>query len=288
MKKLIIAFFSIAVVMVACKKDQILGTADDLVRDGAYLTLTEAGNNQIAPDPASSVSIKVGSVGEQVASVNIYVVRDQDLDPTHWKLVKNVAFSDGVELRVTSTDIATALGIDLTDIKGGDVFTLYNEAVTQAGKKFSLANTATDFESQAPFNMALQWQALGVCAFDAAPFTGKFIVDVDTWADFAPGDELDVVAGPGTNQITITAYPSPAFGINRQPFVVDVDPATGAATVASQVVGDYPGFDTNVKVETTGNTNFVFACTGVIQLTLNLSGDGGNIGDVQLNLHKKG
>jgi len=287
MKKIIGAFLGIVLLGTACKKSEILGEADQLGRDGAYLTLTEAGNNQIAPDPNSTVSIKVGSVGQPVASVNIYVVRGQDLNKANWKLIKNVAFSDGVELSVSAPEVAAALGIDLTDIKGGDVFTFYNEAVTTAGKMFSLDNVTTDFESQAPFNMALQWSALGVCAFDPAPFTGIFIVDVDTWADFAAGDEIDVAAGPGTNQISITAYPSPAFGINRQPFIVDVDPATGAATVASQVIGDYPGFDTNVKVETTGNTNFVFACTGVIQLTLDISGDGGDYGNYNLVLHKK-
>ena len=286
MKKIIFAFMGILLIGTACKKSVILGTPDELGTDGAYLTLTEQGNIQIAPDPASSVSIKVGSVGQPVASVNIYVVRGQDLNKANWKLIKNVPFSDGVELNVTAPEIATALGVPLDDIKGGDVFTFYNEAVTVAGKMFSLANITTDFESQAPFNMAMQWSALGVCAFDPAPFTGNFAVNVDEWQDFAVGDVVTSQAGPGANQITLTVYPSPAFGTNRQPFIVDVDPATGAATVASQVIGDYPGFDTNLKVETVGTANFVFGCTGHIQLTLNFTGDGGDYGDYLLVLEK--
>jgi len=83
----------------------------------------------------------------------------------------------------------------------------------------------------------------------------------------------------------MTVYPKPGVGTNRQPIVVNINPSTGAATVASQVYGDYPGFDTNLKVRHVGVSNWVFSCVGTITLRLNHTG-AANWGDYTLRLKK--
>ncbi|MGE5106214.1 MAG: hypothetical protein ACM3H8_01620 [Sphingobacteriales bacterium] len=289
MKKIIIVCIAIASIAVAgCKKGDISGDKNALT-EAAYLTLQSTISSTINYDDRATaeVGIKVGSVGVPVDKVNVYVVKGADLNKSNWKMVKSFPFSDGVTLNVKATEIATALGVSVDELEPGSSYTFYNEAVTKDGRNFSLDNVTTDFESQAPYNMALRWSIAIVCPFDPAPFNGNFVVDVDGWNDFAPGSIIAVKPGPGDNQISITAYPNPDFGINRKDIIVDVVPATGVASVAPQVYGDYPGFDTNLSVQTVGNANFVFACTGVIKLTLDHSSSAGDYGNYQLTLHKQ-
>ncbi len=261
-------------VAVSCKKQIIKGVSDDL-GTGAYLTLKETIRNTIdyAARTTSSASIKVDGVGAPIDNVVIYVVAGQDLDKNNWKKIKTVPFSQDVILEVKATEMATALGISVDDLQPGSSYTFYNEAVLKDGRAFSLANTTTDFESQAPFHMALQWQVFVVCPFNATTSAGTYhVIDDSNWNDFAPGDPIDVVAGPGANQISMISYPSPAFGTNRKPIVIDVDPATGTATIKSQVFGDYPGAPNSVIK----GGGFVFSCTGVISLSNDLTVGGDN------------
>lgn len=268
MKKLIIILIGIALIgagLSSCKKDNINGDSKTLI-EGSYLTLLDAGNAELDYSnlSASEVSIKVGEYGSPVESVNIYTVLGSNLDPASWKLIKNVPFTEGVELKVTGEEIATALGIAITDINT-DV-SLYPEAVTKDGRKFSIANTPTNFQSFPAYNIAFIWTAKlinYVCPFDRAYFNGNFAVQSDGWNDFAAGALIPVQPGPGTNQITVTLYPAPGVGTNRTPIVLDVDPDTDLVTVAKQQYGDYGG-----DFFTAEGTGFVSACSGLISLTL--------------------
>lgn len=275
MKKIMFACMAISItVAISCKKQIIKGERDDL-GTGAYLVLKETIRNTIdyAARTTSSASIKVGGVGVAIDNIVIYVVPGADLDKTNWKKIKTVPFSDGVTLDVKAIEMATALGISVDDLEPGSSYTFYNEVLTKDGRAFSLANTTTDFESQAPFHMALQWQVFVVCPFDATASAGTYhVIDDSNWNDFAPGDAIDVTAGPGANQISMVFYPNPAFGSNRKPVVIDVDPATGTATIKSQVFGDYPGAP-NSLIQGGG---FVFSCTGVISLSNDLTVGGDN------------
>jgi len=267
----------------SCKKDNIKGDSKTLV-EGSYLTLLDTGNDELdySNFDASEVSIKVGEYGSPVASVNIYAVLGSNLDPTSWKLVKNVPFTEGVELKVTGAEITAALGITAADVNTD--ISLYPEAVTKDGRKFSIANTPTNFQSFPAYNMAFVWTATlinYVCPFDVNYFNGNFAVQQDDWADYHAGDVVTVQPGPGANQITITLYPKPGVGTNRVPLVVDVDPATDLATVAKQQYGDYSG--DYISAEGTG---FVSACSGIISLTLEHTDAGNDYGSFTVVLKK--
>ena len=268
MKKLIIIIIGIALIgtgLSSCKKDNINGDSKNLV-EGSYLTLLDTGNDELdyTNFDASEVSIKVGEYGSPIASVNIFAVLGSNLDPTSWKLVKNVPFTEGVELKLTGAEITAALGITAADVNTD--ISLYPEAVTTDGRKFSIANTPTNFQSFPAYNIAFIWTATlvnYVCPFDRDYFSGNFAVQSDGWNDFAAGDLIPVQPGPGANQITITLYPAPGVGTNRTPIILDVDPDTDLVTVAKQQYGDYSGDFYSVEGD-----GFVSACSGLISLSL--------------------
>lgn len=245
---------------ISCKKQEIISDFDNMVI-GSYLTLAKKNNTTIdfANLANSKVSIEVNSKGSAVDKVNVYVVEGASLDKTKWKLVKTVPFTEGVTLEVAATDISKAIGA----IKPGNTYTLYNEVVTKDGRMFSSANMDTDFEGQAGYNQAMSWIATTTCPYDQSVFSGSFSITKDTWADYDVGELVTVNPGPGTNQITIFVYPSPAYGTNRKGVVLNVNPSTSAVTISEQIVGDY-GADKDVTMQGVGTVN---SCTKTITLT---------------------
>jgi hypothetical protein len=269
MKKNIIAILSIAFVvlgMYACKKGDISGDKSNLI-PGSILTLTKSINGNLDFSvPTATVSQQVGSKGIAVKSVNIYLATGDALDKTTWKLIKNVPFTDGVTLSVSTAEIAAALAPNT--IQPGNQYLLQNEAVTADGSTFSAINTPSNFTSFTAYNIMFSWQATAVCPFDQASSIGTYKVVYDgDWVDFSTGDIITVTAGPTSNSIQFLAYPSVAAGgVNRTPWIVTVDPATGAATVADQFAGNYGSVVARVAA-----TGFVFSCTGFINLSVDVN-----------------
>jgi hypothetical protein len=276
MKNIGISFLLLLLLGTSCKKKDHISQFENL-QIGSYLTLVESINRTIKFDDQanSKVSIKVGSKGSAVESVNIFIMEGASLDKTQWKLLKNVPFTEGMTLEVTPAEIVTAIGAPL---KPGGTYTLYNEVVTKDGRKFSSANMDPDFEAQAGYNMAMTWTATTTCPFEQSVFEGDFSVTRDTWGDFSIGDIVKVETGPGANQITIYAYPSPAYGTNRKGVVIDVDPVTSALNIPTQIIGDY--FPTNtysdITMEGVGTVN---SCQKLITITgINFKQGGASIG----------
>ena len=289
MRKYSIAFFALLLLIgSSCKKKDLITDFDSLTQ-GSYLTLQEVVNTNIDYSAlnTSTVSIKVGSKGSPVDKVNVYVASAPTLDKTQWKLVKAVPFSEGVSLDVKATEIATALGLQPSQLEPGSQYTLYNEVVTKDGRTFSSVNTDADFEGQAGYNMAMHWTATVICPFTASTFSsGTFVIVTDEWGDYNAGDVVGVAAGPGANQLTLTVYPKPGAGTNQKSFPVNVNPANGVATVPNTVYGDYPGFP-NLSVKTVGSSNYVFACIGTIKLLLNHTSPAGDFGNYLLVIKKQ-
>jgi hypothetical protein len=275
MKRIISILSGIALLvfgMYSCKKSNINGDSKDLIL-GSYITLEKVTNENLNfSDPAATVSIDVKEFGSPVASVNIYLATGSNtFDPTGWKLIKNVPYSGTTTLTVSTADIAAALAPNT--IVPGNTYTLQNEVVTKDGRKFSNANTPTSYQSFPSYNMALNWSATAVCAFDATASAGTYKVVKDAWADYNVGDLITVTAGPGANQLSFLTYPSTVIGGSKdnKPTVVDVDAATGAATIAKQATGTYytgTSGQTNTQVAGSG---FVFSCTGSINLTIDIT-----------------
>lgn len=274
----------------SCKKEDLITDFDSLTQ-GSYLTLTEVVNTNInyASLSTSTVSIKVGSKGSPVDKVNIYVAETPTVDKTQWKLVKSLPFSEGMSLDVKATEIASALGVAPSQLEPGNQYTLYNEIVTKDGRMFSSANTDADFEGQAGYNMAMHWTATVVCPYTASTIAGTYTVVTDQWVDWNPGDQVQVTAGPGANQVNLSqVWPNPAFGSVTNPLVLNVSPATGAVTVPAGVtIAHYTGSGGYDLVTGAGSSGYVFSCTNTISVNIHLtSPQFGDFGNNQLTLKK--
>ena len=148
----------------------------------------------------------------------------------------------------------------------GHSFTFYNQAVTDDGTTFDINNGGANVTAP-DLNSTFSWQAFVRCPYTGG-VAGDYMVLKDGWNDYGPGAVITgaVEEGPGANQITLHVYPNPDFGNPVNPIVVDINPATGAATVKPVVYGDYGSL---VSAETTDAPSYVFSCVGYITLTLN-------------------
>lgn len=279
MKKITLLLLGLACaffVINSCKKSDVngFGNAKGLIL-GSYIQLDSIINTSLNfSDPTATVSMKVGAVkGSPVASINIYVATGANSsDPTGWKLIKNVPYSDGVVLTVSTAELATALAP--ATITPGNQYVLQNEVVTNDGRKFSLANTPSSYNSFPAYNMGLSWYATAVCAFVASDAAGTYKVLTDTWVDYSVGSLVPVSAGPGLNEVSFIMYPgAQAGGIQQVPTIVDVDPVTDVATISPQFTGYYGSATPGNKVTVSGS-GLVFSCAGYITLnvTVNVGG----------------
>src|SRR4029453_6770231 len=122
MRKYSAALFGLLLLIgFSCKKEE-LRTDFDTLTQGAYLTLTKVNNTNIdySALSTSTVSIQVGGKGSPIDKVNIYVATEPTLDKTHWKAVKSIPFTEGVNLDVKATEIATALGVPPSALEPGN------------------------------------------------------------------------------------------------------------------------------------------------------------------------
>jgi hypothetical protein len=171
-------------------------------------------------------------------------------------------------VEVTGAQLTTLFGG--TTIVLGDNFEVGVDVTTASGKKFeafpATGNAyASGIVAQPGSSPTITY--LAACAFDKNSFNGTYEVVEDEWADFGAGDPIAVSPGAGDNQISIVAYPSPAFGTNRKPMLIDVDPATFAVTIPLQVIGDYSGAPANATVRGTGTVN---PCGDEINLSITI------------------
>lgn len=270
----------------SCKKGDIVSDYKSL-GIGSYVTLVKSNNTIIdyANLSTSKISITVKEYGSPVDKIKVYVTKgNATLDRSKWKLIKEFPYSGETLLEVKATEVATALGIPPSALETGATYTMYNQIITKDGRSFDVANTYSDFAGNSNYNMALIWAAVVVCPYNATGFGGDFEVVEDGWADYSVGDIVKVVVGPGANEIT---FPAIYLTNPARPVVVKINPATGAATMASQDYGDYPAYGiTNIKAKTVGTNNWVFSCVGTISLKLNHSSSAGNFGDATLRLKK--
>ncbi|HRI19438.1 MAG TPA: hypothetical protein PLA68_00730 [Panacibacter sp.] len=255
----------------------------DQLEVGSYISFIEKTNItfNIADLDNSVVSFSVNKTGSDVDHIDMFVVQGANSDPSTWKLVKTVPYTgDGTVLSASATETATALGITFDNFDPGGSFTFYQRITTTDGRKFDVTNINSQVESNSNYNMAFRLTAYIGCPF-IAPVGGTYEVIEDGWEDWGAGDIVTVEDGPGENQISLSGvYPNPDYGDPVNPIVVDIDPATGFATVPDVEYGDY-----GVLISCNGS-GFVFSCTGTIDLNLDHFQAAGDYGVYRLVLHK--
>ena len=258
---------------------------------GSYLTLQSAVNlNFNFNTPASTVSIKVDQYGGEVDKIVLYVVAGANSNPATWKKIKTVPFTGaGTVLSVTSQEVATALGTTVPLLAPGTFYTFYNQVITKDGRTFDVTNTLGALESNSNYNAVLRWAAFITCPF-VAPVAGNYRVVQDDWADWSTGDIVVVTDGPGANQVNLSlVWPGvPAGGIVKNPFIVNVAPATGTASIPKVDFGTYGGSTIYTAQNPAGaaSAGYVFSCTGLITLRVLITAGASSFGVNALVLQK--
>lgn len=294
MYKLILVALLFSLGFISCKKDNTTGQilSPDQLIIGSYLQLDTVSNLNFnfAQIATSAVSIRVRGVGEKVANIISYVSTNNSTDKATWKKIKEtVPTNNSATISVTGAELAAALGIAPTAIVPGSQFVIYNEIVTESGKVYNINNTGGGFESAPDFKMAFRFTTSIVCPF-TGNIKGLYTIIADQWQDWNPGDIVSVEDGPGANQVNLSkVYPNPNFGSIIAPgLIIDVNPATGAAS--SKVGVKWADYGGGFIAETgpAGVTGFIFSCTGRINIRVNIIAAGfGNYGNLSLILQKR-
>jgi hypothetical protein len=278
----------LSLVIFSCKKKDNLNPLADFKNLGIGSYITKKSDINLNMDyntPGSKVGITVDQYvgGGEVAQVVLYVVQGASSDPTAWKKIKTVEFTGpGTEISATEQEVAAALGVEPIDLEPGSYCTFYNQVVTKDGRTFDLSNSQGALESDGHYNTVFRWTAYITCPFTGG-MAGSYKVIQDDWADWSPGDVVQVTDGPGENQINISqVWPNPAYGDLKDPLLVNVDPANGVATIPLVTFADY-GKLTTAEGDPAG---YVFSCTGYIGLNISLVYGGASQGVLKLILQK--
>ena len=260
---------------------------------GAYVTLNSVTNANLnfAAIDASSVGVKIDPYnnGVKIKEVKLYVFKGSSADPKAWKLVKTIPMSGTTTIAATGAEIAKAYGMTSAALFApGQFYTFYHQVVTEDNKTYDISNTVGALESAGGYNACMRWTAFVVCPF-TGNMKGTYKVVQDDWADWSVGDIVSVSDGPGANQINISdVWPNPAYGDKKNPLIINVDPATGAAKLATNnvVFADY-GQLTSAYIPSSGTNGYVFSCTGYIGLKIGLKYGSTDYGVNTLTLQRR-
>ncbi|RYF96783.1 MAG: hypothetical protein EOO00_01845, partial [Chitinophagaceae bacterium] len=262
MKKIIIYALllpAIALFLTSCKKD-----------DNAKLPALEQvpWQPQLVKDATTDISISPSDPQSFSGKFSIDEYFESGANPQKVDVVV-IKNNNKAGVKVLKADVTTfpavveVTGAQLLNLFGGtivlgDVFDIGVDVTTASGKKFeafpAIGNAyAAGITAQPGAAPIIRY--LAACTFDKSSFNGNYSVLQDDWADFKVGDPIAVAPGAGDNQLSIIAYPSPAYGKNRKPMLVTVNPQTFAVTIPEQVIGDYDGAAPNATVRGTGAVN---------------------------------
>ncbi|PZX62323.1 hypothetical protein [Hydrotalea sandarakina] len=263
---------------------------------GTYLVLDSVVNLNLNSTSitTSTASIIVSQYkgGQPIDHIDLFVATTPTYDTTKWKKVKTIPYAGkGTTISVNGQELANALGIAPTSIAPGTSYYFYNRSVTKSGSFWDVSNTgyandATNLIAGSNYNSAFSFTVNIVCPF-VAPMGGTYMVVEDDWQDWNPGDLVTVTDGPGTNQLNISqVYPNPAYGTSVQPLYINVDPATGVATIPAGI--NFANYSGVIASTLSGGGGNVFSCTGVISVKVHINyGSYGDQGFFKLILQKQ-
>jgi hypothetical protein len=288
--------FSIAVLLagtflIGCKKGDIAGDFSSM-GIGSYLVRVNIGNNIIDYSnlSGSKVDVTVKEYGTPVASIKVYASKGSaTTNKSLWKFVKEFTYNGETKLEITATELAAGLGIPVTALETGAIYTLYNQAISKDGQVHDITNMNSTMYGNPNYNALMTWQAVVVCPFNPAQWGGvgaTFNARVleDGWADYSPGDIISNIQITSATQLRFPAMwlTSPARPVN-----VNINASTGAASVPLQDYGDYPSYGIfNIRCQSSGTNNWVFSCVNSIILTLTHTTATANYGTYVLRLQK--
>ncbi len=167
------------------------------------------------------------------------------------------------QVDITPEDAVDGFGISTAEIAGGD----YIDWMFM----IEFADPDVKFNDDALTQQFPDFRSYFVCAFDENVTVGTYQITFSSWEeDFnIVGTTFEVVAGPGENQVTLVdPLGHGAIDGNNYDLVVDIDPVSGAAVVATQIAWDSDNYGWGYGAITADGAGYVLSCAGTISLDL--------------------
>jgi hypothetical protein len=287
MKKYIYYFILAATLFTACKKNDGPIPEDIAVERTPQPQVTKDGGSQ---------AIDVLNLANFNATFKVGIYQATDVAPSKMDVVirKNglnssaKVFQAGVTTfpatyTITSAQLATLFG---TPVLLNDSYDISVDVYTQSGKKFeaypiipgnpSAFGFGSGVSSQPGASLSVQYKA--ICAYDPAIYVGNFEVVTDDWADYVPGDVIEITKVDDTHISFLHVA-----AVNPVPVIVTINPLDNGASVAKQSVGTrwaYGAVYTDPFMLTAGGSsaNFVSPCDKTLTLALNYGYSAGTFG----------
>lgn len=204
--------------------------------------------------------------------------------------VKGSDFVNGkaTEIKITAAQLATAFSLPggITFLDGGDSFQFTASAKLKDGRVFDGNNSAPSITVANAASFTQSFVVFVACPFVEAQAVGNYKITRDDFGAFLdPNHIVEVVAGPGPNQVTLKDL----FGHpEKYDVIVDVTAAKGDATIKKQVAWncDNLGCTFGVGSIETNVAGTFFSCTGFLTLNVKHTVALGSFGTFRLELTK--
>ncbi len=125
---------------------------------------------------------------------------------------------------------------------------------------------------------------------DFASIPGTYTITVDEFETSVGDAQFEIIAGPGANQFTMVNpfdHPNPnAGGAQNYNVVIDINPDSGAVTVARQPAWHCVSFACEFGEGRVDGIGLSLTCIGQISFTLNHTVDAGSFGSYALVVQK--
>ena len=212
-----------------------------------------------------------------VVKYDLYVRRVSGGVAGDYALLQTVT-SFPADLAVTAGQVATAIGLNVSDILAGDRFDFWAESFDASGAKTDFNNLSPNTQAEAGVKQAYKLTTYVSCPFNQAAALGTYQYTADAFANET--EVFNVVAGATPDAVIFKdpmGHPS-AWDIN-----VSVNIETGIASIQRQKAWDtfYYGLPANygtATIATDGSASFFFSCTGTINMSVKHDVDIGTYG----------
>ncbi len=283
MNKSIIIFF-VGLLVISCESD--FAPPHDNVPFGGFVRFEESiasGTIDIA-DPSAKFEATLVAPSANVSNYELAVTvvkADTTIGPAMLKSV--TSFPSALE--ILPSEIASAVNMQVTDLKPGDRIDLAATVTRLDGQEFTASDFTGDLLNPGQ-RQAMQFSIFLVCAFNASDAVGQYLIVTDPFVTSLDFERpIEAVAGPGENQITfINMFSHPeAYDI-----VVTVDdPAAGSASVSKQPAWHCDNFGCPWGEGRVEGAGLFFSCTGFLTLDLTHTVDAGSFGTFKMELQKQ-
>lgn len=281
----------------------------------------KAANMRIAVDPENS-SLRADDLNNAKLVFSIYSenknIEQVEISASYYSFAQDSTYSrrviktytqndfdnaDGIirDVTLTAAELADIFGVgEATDLSGGDRFDFFNVTTLTNGLVFpdtvnlptgDIVNvTPNIINSSATTSFTVGFTAYVSCPFIVEDAVGTYAVVEDGWADWNPGEEIEVVANEDGSGVIVKGMYSKFRNDERGPYDVEVlvDPNSGIATVSEQPAWEWYWY-TGTEQYGTGSVEgggFVFSCSGIITLSLEHTVAAGSFGFNTLTLQK--